>query len=36
VAFVYEAGDYVDQEVFQQSVDARRVLFSLIYRHLGR
>jgi long-subunit fatty acid transport protein len=36
VAFVYEAGDYVDQEVFLQSVDARRVLFSLIYRHLGR
>lgn len=40
VAFVFEAGEYgdqaVNQEVFQQSVDARRVLFSLIYRHLGR
>lgn len=36
VAFVYEAGDYVDQNVFQQSIDARRLLFSLIYRHLGR
>jgi len=36
VAFVYETGDYVDASVFQQSIDARRVLFSLIYRHLGR
>ena len=36
VAFVYETGDYVDADVFQQSLDARRVLVSLIYRHLGR
>ena len=36
VAFVYETGDYVDANVFQQSLDARRVLVSLIYRHLGR
>jgi len=36
VAFVYEAGEYVDPSAFHQSLDARRVLFSLIYRHLGR
>ena len=36
VAFVYETGDYVDPSVFQQSLTARRVLISLIYRHLGR
>ena len=36
VAFVYETGDYVDPSVFQQSLTARRVLVSLIYRHLGR
>ena len=35
VAFVYESGEYVDASVFQQSVSGRRVLFSLIYRHLG-
>ena len=36
VAFVYETGDYVDPSLFQQSLNARRVLVSLIYRHLGR
>jgi long-subunit fatty acid transport protein len=36
VAFVYETGDYVDPSLFQQSATSRRVLFSLIYRHLGR
>ncbi len=36
VAFVYETGDYVDPSLFQQSLTARRVLVSLIYRHLGR
>jgi long-subunit fatty acid transport protein len=36
VAFVYETGEYVDPNAFQQSLDARRVLVSLIYRHLGR
>ena len=35
VAFVYETGDYVDTSLFQQSKTARRVLVSLIYRHLG-
>ena len=35
VAFVYETGDYVDPSRFQQSLTARRVLISLIYRHLG-
>jgi long-subunit fatty acid transport protein len=35
VAFVYEVGDYVDPSLFQQSLRARRVLVSLIYRHLG-
>jgi hypothetical protein len=36
VAFVYETGDYVDRSLFEQSLTARRVLVSLIYRHLGR
>lgn len=36
VAFVYETGDYVDESLFEQSLTARRVLVSLIYRHLGR
>jgi hypothetical protein len=36
VAFVYESGDYVDPSLFPQSLTARRVLVSLIYRHLGR
>lgn len=36
VAFVYETGDYVDPSLFQQSLTARRVLVSMIYRHLGR
>jgi long-chain fatty acid transport protein len=36
VAFVYERGDYVDPNLFQVSLTARRVLVSLIYRHLGR
>jgi long-subunit fatty acid transport protein len=36
VAFVFETGDYQDQTAFDNSIDARRVLFSLIYRHLGR
>lgn len=36
VAFVYEANDYVDPSGFPQSLTARRVLISLIYRHLGR
>jgi hypothetical protein len=36
VAFVYEAGDYVDPSRFEQSLTARRVLISLIYRHLAR
>ena len=35
VAFVYETGDWVDPNRFQQSLDNRRVLFSMIYRHLG-
>ena len=35
VAFVYETGQYLDPGLFQQSLSARRVLFSLIYRHLG-
>ena len=35
VAFVYETGDYVDPSLFEQSLNARRVLISLIYRHLG-
>jgi long-subunit fatty acid transport protein len=35
-AFVYESGDYVDPTGFQQSLSNRRVLISLIYRHLGR
>jgi len=36
VAFVYETGDWVDPNLFQQSLTARRVLVSMIYRHLGR
>lgn len=36
VAFVYETGDYVDLNRFEQSLTARRVLISLIYRHLGQ
>jgi hypothetical protein len=36
VAFVYETGEYVDPSHFPQSLTARRVLVSLIYRHLGR
>jgi hypothetical protein len=36
VAFVYETGDYVDPNLFPVSLDTRRVLISLIYRHLGR
>jgi hypothetical protein len=35
VAFVYETRDYVDPSLFEQSLTARRVLVSLIYRHLG-
>ena len=35
VAFVYETGDYVDPSLFPVSLTARRVLVSLIYRHLG-
>jgi hypothetical protein len=35
VAFVYETGDWVDPSGFQQSLSNRRVLLSLIYRHLG-
>jgi hypothetical protein len=35
VAFVYETRDYVDPNLFEQSLTARRVLISLIYRHLG-
>jgi len=36
VAFVHETGDYVDPSLFPVSLTARRVLVSLIYRHLGR
>lgn len=36
VAFVYETGEYLDPNRFEQSINARRVLVSLIYRHLGR
>jgi long-subunit fatty acid transport protein len=36
VAFVYEVGDYVDPSLFEQSLTARRVLVSLIYRDLVR
>ena len=35
VAFVYESGRYLDATLFEQSLTARRVLVSLIYRHLG-
>jgi hypothetical protein len=35
VAFVYETGEYVDPSLFPQSLTGRRVLVSLIYRHLG-
>jgi hypothetical protein len=35
-ALVYETGDYVDPSGFEQSLNARRVLVSLIYRHLVR
>ena len=35
-AFVYESGHYIDPTLFEQSLTARRVLVSLIYRHLGR
>lgn len=36
VAFVYELGDYIDPSLFEQSLTARRVLVSLIYRDLVR
>ena len=36
VAFLHEAGDYVDPNLFLQSFTSRRVLVSLIYRHLAR
>ena len=36
VAFVYELGDYIDPSLFEQSLTARRVLISLIYRDLVR
>jgi long-subunit fatty acid transport protein len=36
VAFVYETGEYVDAQQFEQSLTSRRVLVSLIYRDLVR
>jgi hypothetical protein len=36
VAFVYERGDWVDTNDFDQSLRTRRVLLSLIYRDLVR
>ena len=36
VAFLHESGDYVDPSLFPQSFTSRRVLVSIIYRHLVR